>query len=141
MAGTGISKRVGVQAPQGNGCPPGVARKTAGRKNQISTIQNRIKSTPMASLPGAAQQELYPHEFLLHITRGLPVQQCRHEVDSTGERILITEDVYADLPTRIAAANSCARYFAVALAAKQVSTEEKGDVSTALMSIARALPV
>ena len=80
----------------------------------------------------AAAQRIMPHEFLAAISAGEPIEQ-RYFVDildSAGNitgRMLKTETIYPDLPTRIAAAKFAAPYFAPKLAAQAIEVKTAGN--------------
>ena len=109
----------------------------------------RIKPELGSSEPGASTYELYPHEFLLHVTRGLPVKQCRYLeiVDEEGNTIqgdLVEEDVYPPMAIRIDAAKSSAKYYAIAKATKMMAEKREtagGDLEQLLLDLAEDLPV
>lgn len=95
----------------------------------------------------AAESGMLPHEWLLKVSRGEPIEQKRWKIiyDKQGNekgRELITEEVYADFPTRIDAAKAASPYYAPRLAVQNVSITGNTDaVSETLKSIAEKLPV
>lgn len=121
--------------------PVGGARPGAGRP------KGRTNSVSAEARKAAAASGLLPHEWLLKVSRGEPIEQKRWVVvyDKDGKeksRELVTEEVYADLPTRIDAAKAAAPYYAPRLAVQNVSvTSNTNVVSEALKSIAEKLPV
>lgn len=95
----------------------------------------------------AMETGLLPHEWLLKVSRGEAIEHKRWVVqyDKNGKeksRELITEEVYADFPTRIDAAKAASPYYAPRLAVQTVSVTGNSDaVSETLKSIAEKLPV
>lgn len=96
----------------------------------------------------AAESGLLPHEWLLKVSRGEPIEQKRWKItyDAKGNeksRELITEEVYADFPTRIDAAKAAAPFYAPKLAVQQVKVgpDTGNAVAETLKSIAEQLPV
>lgn len=119
----------------------GGARPGAGRP------KGRTNSVTAKAREAAAESGLLPHEWLLKVSRGEPIEQKRWKVvyDKQGNekgRELITEEVYADFPTRIDAAKAASPYYAPRLAVQNVSINANSDaVSETLKSIAEKLPV
>ena len=95
----------------------------------------------------AMETGLLPHEWLLKVSRGEAIEHRRWVVqyDKNGKeksRELITEEVYADFPTRIDAAKAASPYYAPRLAVQTVSVSGNSDaVSETLKNIAEKLPV
>lgn len=95
----------------------------------------------------AMETGLLPHEWLLKVSRGEAIEHKRWVVqyDKNGKeksRELITEEVYADFPTRIDAAKAASPYYAPRLAVQTVSVTGNSDaVSETLKNIAEKLPV
>ena len=119
----------------------GGARPGAGRP------KGRTNSVTAEARKAAAESGLLPHEWLLKVSRGEPIEQKRWKIvyDKQGNekgRELITEEVYADFPTRIDAAKAASPYYAPRLAVQNVSITGNTDaVSETLKSIAEKLPV
>lgn len=119
----------------------GGARPGAGRP------KGRTNSVTAEARKAAAESGMLPHEWLLKVSRGEPIEQKRWKIvyDKQGNekgRELITEEVYADFPTRIAAAKAASPYYAPRLAVQNVSITGNTDaVSETLKSIAEKLPV
>lgn len=119
----------------------GGARPGAGRP------KGRTNSVTAEARKAAAESGLLPHEWLLKVSRGEPIEQKRWKIvyDKQGNekgRELITEEVYADFPTRIDAAKAASPYYAPRLAVQNVSINANSDaVSETLKSIAEKLPV
>lgn len=122
--------------------PVGGARSGAGRP------KGRTNSVSAAARKAAAETGLLPHEWLLKISRGEPIEQKRwvHQYDNNGReksRELVTEEVYADFPLRIDAAKAAAPYYAPRLAVQQVNVKggDSGLVAETMKEIAEKLPV
>jgi len=119
----------------------GGARPGAGRP------KGRTNSVTAEARKAAAESGILPHEWLLKVSRGEPIEQKRWKIiyDKQGNekgRELITEEVYADFPTRIDAAKAASPYYAPRLAVQNVSITGNTDaVSETLKSIAEKLPV
>ena len=120
----------------------GGARPGAGRP------KGRTNSVTAEARKAAAESGLLPHEWLLKVSRGEPIEQKRWKIvyDKNGNeksRELITEEVYADFPTRIDAAKAAAPFYAPRLAVQQVKVgpDTGNAVADALKSIAEQLPV
>lgn len=98
-------------------------------KGQPNKISRRARAE-------AAGQGLLPHEWLLKVTRGEPVEQKEHEpvLDASGVpkldkynkpvMMLVTRDYYATFSERLDAAKSAAPYYAPRLAAQQLNLGE-----------------
>lgn len=120
----------------------GGARPGAGRpKGRITSVSAKARAE-------AAESGLLPHEWLLKVSRGEPVEQKRWKIiyDKQGNeksRELITEEVYADFPTRLDAAKAAAPFYAPRLAVQQVKvgSDTGNAVAETLKSIAEQLPV
>ena len=119
----------------------GGARPGAGRP------KGRTNSVTAEARKAAAESGMLPHEWLLKVSRGEPIEQKRWKIvyEKQGNekgRELITEEVYADFPTRIDAAKAASPYYAPRLAVQNVSITGNTDaVSETLKSIAEKLPV
>jgi hypothetical protein len=104
--------------------PIGGARKGAGRPKASKTkLIEQSKSRTIADETG-----LLPHEWLLKISRGEPVTHVRwvvkHDVaGNERSRILVTEQIYADFPTRIDAAKAIAPFYAPKLTSTKTQIE------------------
>lgn len=119
----------------------GGARPGSGRKpGSVQLVTAKAREAAMKT-------GLLPHEWLLKVSRGEPIEQKRWVIvyDKNGKeksRELVTDEVYADFPTRIDAAKAAAPFYAPRLAAQNVSVNaNSGAVSEALKSIAEKLPV
>lgn len=119
----------------------GGARPGGGRpKGSLAKVTEKAREAAM-------ETGLLPHEWLLKVSRGEPIEQKRWVIkyDAKGNekgRELITEEVYADFPTRIDAAKAASPYYAPRLAVQNVSINANSDaVSETLKSIAEKLPV
>lgn len=119
----------------------GGARPGGGRpKGSLAKVTEKAREAAM-------ETGLLPHEWLLKVSRGEPIEQKRWKIvyDKQGKekgRELITEEVYADFPTRIDAAKAASPYYAPRLAVQNVSITGNTDaVSETLKSIAEKLPV
>lgn len=119
----------------------GGARPGGGRpKGSVQKVTAQAREAAM-------ETGLLPHEWLLKVSRGEPIEQKRWVIkyDAKGNekgRELITEEVYADFPTRIDAAKAASPYYAPRLAVQNVSITGNTDaVSETLKSIAEKLPV
>jgi hypothetical protein len=119
------------------GAQPGSGRP----KGAVSKITQKAREAAM-------ETGLLPHEWLLKVSRGEPIEQKRFIVkhDKTGKEIsreLVTEEVCADFPTRIDAAKAAAPFYAPKLAVQQVNVKggDSGLVAEAMKEIAKKLPV
>lgn len=122
----------------------GGARPGAGRpKGTLAKVTAKAREAAM-------ETGLLPHEWLLKVSRGEPIEQKRWVVqyDKTGKeksRELITEEVYADFPTRIDAAKAAAPFYAPKLAVQTVNVPGApgavNAVAEAMKQIAEKLPV
>ena len=119
----------------------GGARPGGGRpKGAVQKITTQAREA-------AAETGLLPHEWLLKVSRGEPIEQKRWKTiyDAKGKekgRELITEEVYADFPTRIDAAKAASPFYAPKLAVQTVSVTGNSDaVAATLKDIAEKLPV
>lgn len=119
------------------GAQPGSGRP----KGAVSKVTAKAKLVAM-------ETGLLPHEWLLKVSRGEPIEQKRWKItyDAKGNeksRELITEEVYADFPTRIDAAKAAAPFYAPKLAVQQVKVgpDTGNAVAETLKSIAEQLPV
>ena len=119
----------------------GGPRKGAGRP--VGAV-NRVAKEAIAA---AKAEGILPHEWLLNIVRGEPVQQKRWkiELDEHGKEIsreLVTELVYPDFPVRMDAAKAASPYYAPRLATQTVSVQGGNEaVAEALKLMATRLPV
>lgn len=96
----------------------------------------------------AMETGLLPHEWLLKVSRGEGIEHKRWKIiyDKNGNeksRELITEEVYADFPTRLDAAKAAAPFYAPRLAVQQVKVgpDTGNAVAETLKLIAEQLPV
>lgn len=120
----------------------GGARPGAGRKT------GTLAKVTAKAREAAMETGLLPHEWLLKVSRGEPVEQKRWKIiyDKQGNeksRELITEEVYADFPTRLDAAKAAAPFYAPKLAVQQVKVgpDTSNAVAETLKQIAEQLPV
>lgn len=119
----------------------GGARPGAGRP------KGRTNSVTAKARESAAETGLLPHEWLLKVSRGEGIEHKRWvtKFDKNGKEIsreLITEEVYADFPTRIDASKAAAPFYAPKLAVQTVSVTGNSDaVAATLKDIAEKLPV
>lgn len=120
----------------------GGARPGAGRP------KGRTNSVTAEARKAAAETGLLPHEWLLKVSRGEPIEQKRWVVvyDKNGKeksRELVTDEVYADFPTRIDAAKAAAPFYAPKLAVQQVNVKggDSSLVAETMKEIAEKLPV
>lgn len=120
----------------------GGAQPGAGRpKGALSKVTAKAKLAAM-------ETGLLPHEWLLKVSRGEGIEHKRWVIkyDKNGKetsRELVTEEVYADFPTRIDAAKAAAPFYAPKLAVQQVKvgSDVGNAVAETLKSIAEKLPV
>lgn len=97
----------------------GGARPGGGRpKGSVQKITAKAREA-------AAETGLLPHEWLLKVSRGEPIEQKRWRVvlDKLGNeksRELVTEEYYADFSTRVDAAKAAAPFYAPKLATQTV---------------------
>lgn len=120
----------------------GGARPGGGRpKGSLAKVTAKAREAAM-------ETGLLPHEWLLKVSRGEPVEQKRWKIiyDKQGNeksRELITEEVYADFPTRLDAAKAAAPFYAPKLAVQQVKVgpDTGNAVAETLKQIAEQLPV
>lgn len=121
--------------------PPGAGKKP----KSINSLSRKAREQ-------AAETGVLPHEWLLSVMRGDPVQQKRLVITyhksgpKKGEeksRKWIDETVYADFPTRIQAAKDCAPYYAPKLATQVLKIGEgsAAAVLEGLKHISEHLPV
>lgn len=122
--------------------PVGGARPGAGRP------KGRTNSVTAEARKAAAETGLLPHEWLLKVSRGEGIEHKRWKIiyDKNGvekSRELITEEVYADFPTRLDAAKAAAPFYAPKLAVQQVKIgpDTSNAVAETLKQIAEQLPV
>lgn len=121
--------------------PRGGPRPNSGRKPGST---NRVT---VAAREAARETGLLPHEWLLKVSRGEPIEQKRWKdvLDGEGnvvDREVVTEVVYADFGTRMDAAKAAAPFYAPRLATQTVSVQGGNEaVAEALKIIAGKLPV
>lgn len=119
----------------------GGPRKGAGRP--VGAV-NRVAKEAIAA---AKAEGILPHEWLLNIVRGEPVQQKRWEIkrDENGKEIsreLVIDTIYPDFPVRMDAAKAASPYYAPRLATQTVSVQGGNEaVAEALKLMATRLPV
>lgn len=120
----------------GGGRQPGAGRP----KGALSKVTAKAKQAAM-------ETGLLPHEWLLKVSRGEPIEHKRWvtKYDAKGKekgRELVTEEIYADFPTRLDAAKAASPFYAPKLAVQTVSVTGNSDaVSDTLKAIAEKLPV
>ncbi len=99
--------------------PRGGARPGGGRpKGSVQKITTQAREEAKAS-------GLLPHEWLLLVARGEPIEQKRWDIkyDKKGNVVskeLVTDIVYPDMPMRQDSAKAAAPYYAPRLAAQTV---------------------
>lgn len=99
------------------------------------------------SIIAAKATGILPHEWLLNIVRGEPVEQRRWKIerDENGREVsreLVTETIYPDFPVRMDAAKAASPYYAPRLATQTVSVQGGNEaVAEALKLMATRLPV
>lgn len=120
---------------------PGGPRKGAGRpKGSINKIAK-------ANIEAAKEAGMLPHEWLLQIARGEPVEQKRWDIkrDEHGKEIsreLVVDIIYPEFPVRMDAAKAASPYYAPRLATQTVSVQGGNEaVAEALKLMATRLPV
>lgn len=86
----------------------------------------------------AKRAGVLPHEFMLQIVRGLPIDQVEHVSDL--DQFVVTQ-VYPSLSTRVDCAKACAMYFAAKLVANNDDAASRATVVDALRDLANKLPV
>jgi hypothetical protein len=90
---------------------------------------------------------MLPHEWLLSVARGDPIEQKRWKVkfDKQGNELsreLITEMIQPDFALRTDAAKAAAPYYAPRLAVQTIGVTPNSDaVAEALKDLAKKLPV
>ena len=95
----------------------------------------------------AKETGLLPHEWLLKVSRGEPIEQKRWKdvLDADGkviDRELVEEVLYPDFGTRMDAAKAASPFYAPRLATQTVSVQGGNEaVAAALTAIAGKLPV
>lgn len=94
-------------------------------KNKGGRPKGSISKRAQADIDAARDTGLLPHEILLHIARGLPLQEVNVN-PLTGEQV-ITYLPPADLQTRASAAKDAAPYYAPKLATVEVLTQINDD--------------
>lgn len=99
------------------------------------------------AIDAAKETGLLPHEWLLKVSRGEPIEQKRWKdvLDADGnviDRELVEEVLYPDFGTRMDAAKAAAPFYAPRLATQTVSVQGGNEaVAAALTAIAGKLPV
>lgn len=123
---------------------------SGGKQPGAGRPKGRLSKITTAAREAAMETGLLPHEWLLKVARGEGIEQKRWVVkhDTKGKEIsrdLITETLYADLPTRLDASKAAAPFYAPKLVAQTVTTpgSSSGSNATAdaLKAIAAVLPV
>jgi len=119
----------------------GGARKGAGRpKGAISSVSMKAKAA-------AAESGMLPHEWLLMVSRGEPIEHHRLVVEKDGDgkeihREYVKEMAYPDMDVRIDAAKAAAPFYAPKLAAQVVKVGgETDDLASVFANLAAQLPV
>lgn len=106
-----------------------------------------VNRTTKATIEAAKAAGLLPHEWLLQIARGEPVEQKRWDIkrDEHGKEIsreLVIDIIYPDFPVRMDAAKAASPYYAPRLATQTVSVQGGNEaVAEALKLMATRLPV
>jgi hypothetical protein len=109
----------------------GGARKGAGRpKGAANTLSTMAREEARAT-------GVLPHEWLLGVVRGEPIEQRRFKdvFDKRGNLIgreLMVEEVYPDLAMRQDAAKAAAPYFAPRLATQVITLRGREDLLNSL---------
>lgn len=100
------------------------------------------------SIKAAKETGVLPHEWLLGIARGEPVEQKFWKIKydkQTGEEVsreLLKELIYPEFPVRMDAAKAAAPFYAPRLATQTVSVQGGNEaVAEALKMMAERLPV
>lgn len=84
--------------------------------------KSRVTKVKEAAAEGARENGMLPHEWLLEVSRGKPVQHKIGTRDAkTGKVIYESVTIYPDFETRIDAAKAAAPYFAPRLATQNVN--------------------
>ena len=97
----------------------GGPRKGAGRP------VGAVNSVTKEAIAAAKAEGILPHEWLLNIVRGEPIEQRRWkiELDENGKEVgreLVTELIYPDIPMRQDSAKAAAPFYAPKLASQTV---------------------
>lgn len=120
----------------------GGARKGAGRpKGSVQKLTAQAREEAKAT-------GLLPHEWLLKVSRGEPIEQShwKETHNAKGEvtsKVLVTGMVYPDIVMRIDAAKAAAPYYAPKLATQIISVNSGGPegIAEQLRYLADKLPV
>ena len=105
----------------------GGPRPNSGRpKGSLAIVTAKAREAAMAT-------GLLPHEWLLKVSRGEPIEQKRWKVtyDKLGNektRELVVEEYYADFATRVDAAKAAAPFYAPKLAAQTMTVGVNGSM-------------
>ena len=104
-------------------------------KNKGGRPKGSISKRAQADIQAARDTGLLPHEILLHIARGLPLQEITvHPI--TGEQVT-TFLPPAPLDVRVTAAKDAAPYYAPKLATVEVLTNiQDDDLDSLIASLA-----
>lgn len=119
----------------------GGKRPGAGRK------KGTLSKVTAATRAAAMQTGLLPHEWLLNVARGEPIEEKRWKIkyDKAGNEIsreLISEMTYPDKSLRVDCAKAAAPYYAPRLAVQTIGTTPNSDeVAKVLKAMADKLPV
>jgi hypothetical protein len=120
---------------------PGGHRPGAGRP------KGSVNKFAKEAVEKARESGILPHEFLLSVARGEPIEQKRWEIttDENGNEIgreLVTDTLYPDFDFRLDAAKAAAPYYAPRLSAQAVNLHGGTEaIAEALMGLAERLPV
>jgi hypothetical protein len=112
--------------------------------SEIREVKPR-KSQSTAIREHAARTGLLPHEWLLKVARGEPIEQSyveyKRNPDPLGPdiEVITVKKVFPDVPMRIDAAKSCAAFFAPKLAAAVVH-QPTASIADVLKDISAKLP-
>ena len=119
----------------------GGVRPNSGRK------PGSVNRVTVAARMAAMETGLLPHEWLLKVSRGEPIQQKRWKdiVDEDGaviDRELVEDTLYPTFDIRMDAAKAAAPFYAPRLATQTVSVQGGNEaVAEALKLMADKLPV
>jgi hypothetical protein len=119
----------------------GGARPGAGRK------KGTLAKVTAKSREAAQAVGMLPHEWLLSVARGDPIEQKRWKIkyDKSGNEVsreLITEMIYPDAAMRTDCAKAAAPYYAPRLAVQTIGVQNNSDVvAKTLKELAEKLPV
>lgn len=117
------------------------------KESRKAAEERRTKqSLKRKAVDEATRAGMLPHEWLLKVSRGEPIEHRRWNIvlDKNGReksRELVIEEYYADFPTRVDAAKAAAPFFAPKLASQTMSISTPELIAQAFADIAKNLPV